>query len=79
MIYITRNYEYNLDDKKAFDIYSDYACNNLEFSCNYYEMVETLQNSLDELVDNGFISYEEAWNLRNDYIAYNEIVQRYSE
>lgn len=42
-------------------------------------MVETLQNSIDELVANGLISYEEAWNLRNDYIAYNEIVELYSE
>lgn len=79
MIYITRNYEYNLDDKKAFDIYSDYNCKNLEFSCNYYQMIETLQNSLDELLANGLITYEEAWNLRNDYIAYNEIVEMYSE
>ena len=79
MIYITRNYEFNLDDKKAFDIYSDYSCKNLELSCNYYQMVETLQNSLDELVANGLISYEEAWNLRNDYIAYNEIVELYNE
>ena len=79
MIYIARNYEFNLDNKKAFNIYSDYNCNNLEFSCNYYEMIETLQNSLDELVANGFITYEEAWNLRNDYIAYNEIVELYSE
>lgn len=79
MLYIARNYEFNLDNKKAFDIYSDYNCKNLEFSCNYYEMIETLQNSLDELVANGLISYEEAWNLRNDYIAYNEIVEMYSE
>lgn len=79
MIYITRNYEFNLDDKKAFNIYSDYSCKNLEFSCNYYEMIETLQNSLDELVANGLITYEEAWNLRNDYIAYNEIMELYSE
>lgn len=79
MIYITRNYEYNLGDKKAFNIYSDYNCNKLEFSCNYYEMVETLQNSLDELVSNGLITFEEAWNLRNDYVAYNEIVDIYSD
>ena len=79
MLYIARNYEFNLDNKKAFDIYSDYICKNLEFSCNYYEMIETLQNSLDELVANGLITYEEAWNLRNDYIAYNEIVEMYSE
>lgn len=79
MIYITRNYEFNLDNKKAFDIYSDYNCKNLEFTCNYYEMVETLQNSLDELVANGLISYEEAWAMREDYIAYNEIVELYNE
>ena len=79
MIYITRNYTVNLDDKNAFEIYSDSACENLKFSCNYYEMIETLQNSIDELVANGLISYEEAWNLRNDYIAYNEIVELYSE
>lgn len=79
MIYITRNYEFNLDNKKAFDIYSDSDCKNLEFSCNYYEMVETLQNSLDELVSSGLITYEEAWGMRDDYIAYNEIVEIYNE
>lgn len=79
MIYIKRNYEYNSDDKKAFEIYSDTACKKLEFSCNYYEMVETLQNSLDELLANGLISYEEAWAMRDDYVAYNEIVELYNE
>lgn len=79
MIYITRNYEYNSDDKKAFDIYSDYDCKKLEFSCNYYQMIETLQNSLDELLANGVITYEEAWAMRDDYVAYNEIVEMYSE
>lgn len=79
MIYIERNYEYNLDDKKAFNIYSDNKCKNLEFTCNYYVMIETLQISLDELVSNGFITYEEAWALRYDYLAYNELVEIYSE
>ena len=79
MIYITRNYTVNLDDKKAFEIYSDSTCEKLEFYCNYYEMIETLQNSLDELVNNGLITYEEAWAIRDDYVAYNEIVEIYNE
>ena len=79
MIYITRNFEFNLDNKKAFDIYSDSACKNLKFPCDYYEMIETLQNSIDELLANGLITYEEAWAMRDDYIAYNEIVELYSE
>lgn len=79
MIYITRNYAVNLDDKNAFEIYSDYTCKNLKFSSNYYEMIETLQNSIDELLANGLITYEEAWGMRDDYIAYNEIVELYSE
>ena len=42
-------------------------------------MIETLQNSLDELVANRLITYEEAWAMRDDYVAYNEIVEMYSE
>lgn len=79
MIYITRNYKLNLYSKNAFEIYSDSTCENLQFSCDYYEMIETLQNSLDEMVDNGLITHEQAWNMREDYIAYNEIVETYAE
>lgn len=75
MIYITRNYKFDIDDNKAFEIFSDYTCENLEYTCDYYEMIEVMQDNITEMVNDGLIDYQEAWNMRNDYIAYNETVE----
>ena len=75
MIYITRNYKFDINDNKAFEIFSDCTCENLEYTCDYYEMIEVMQDNLTEMVDDGFIDYQDAWNMRNDYVAYNETVE----
>ena len=33
MNYIVRNYEFNIDDNKAFEIYSDSTGEHLEYTC----------------------------------------------
>ena len=75
MNYIVRNYEFNTDDNKAFEIYSDSTCEHLEFTCNYHDMIKVMQDNIDMMLDDDLIDYQEAWLIRNDYIAYNEIVE----
>lgn len=75
MNYIKRNHKFNIDDNKAFEIYSDYTLNNIEYSCDYYKMIDIMQDNIDELINEGLINYHEAWNMRNDYILYNETVE----
>ena len=75
MNYIVRNYEFNTDNNKAFEIYSDYTGEHLEFICNYHDMIKVMQDNIDMMLDDELIDYQEAWLIRNDYIAYNEIVE----
>ena len=74
MNYIVRNYEFNTDNKKAFEIYSDSTGEHLEYTCNYHDMIKVMQDNIDMMLDDELIDYQEAWLIRNDYIAYNEIV-----
>ena len=75
MNYIVRNYEFNIDDNKAFEIYSDSTGEHLEFTCNYHDMIKVMQDNIDMMLDDGLISYRQGWNMRNDYIMYDEIVE----
>ena len=75
MIYISRNYEFNTDDNKAFEIYSDSTCEHLEYTCNYHDMLEIMQENIYLMANDGLISYRQGWNMRNDYIMYNEYVE----
>ena len=75
MNYIVRNYEFNTDDNKAFEIYSDSTCEHLEYTCNYHDMLEIMQENIYLMANDGLISYREGWNMRNDYIMYNEYVE----
>ena len=75
MTYIVRNYEFNTDDNKAFEIYSDYTCEHLECTRNYHDMLEIMQENIDMMLDNELIDYQEAWFIKDDYIAYNEFVE----
>ena len=75
MNYIVRNYEFNADDNKAFEIYSDSTCEHLEYTCNYNDMITILQDNISLMVYDGLISYRQVWNMRNDYIMYNEYVE----
>ena len=74
MIYISRNYNFDTDNNKAFEIYSDSTLEHLEFTCNYHDMLKVMQDNIDIMLDNELIDYQEAWLIKDDYIAYNEIV-----
>lgn len=75
MNYILRNHKFDIDDNKAFGIYSNSTCEELEYCCNYYKMIDIMQDNIDEMINDGLIDYQEAWNMRNDYILYNETVE----
>ena len=75
MNYIVRNYEFNTDDNKAFEIYSDSTCEHLEYTCNYNDMITILQDNISLMANDGLISYRQGWDMRNDYIMYNEFVE----
>ena len=75
MNYILRNYEFNTDDNKAFEIYSDSTGEHLEFICNYHDMIKVMQDNIDMMLDDGLIDYQEAWLMKDDYLAYNELVE----
>ena len=77
MNYIVRNYEFNTDNKKAFEIYSDSTCEHLEYTCNYHDMLEIMQENIDMMLDDGLIDYQEAWFMKDDYIMYNEFVESF--
>lgn len=74
MNYITRNYEFNFDNYKAFEIYSDSTGEHLEFTCNYHDMLKVMQDNIDIMLDNELIDYQEAWLIKDDYLAYDELV-----
>ena len=75
MNYIVRNYEFNTDDNKAFEIYSDSTCEHLEYTRNYNDMIKIMQENISLMANDGLISYRQGWNMRNDYIMYNEYVE----
>ena len=75
MNYIVRNYEFNTDDNKAFEIYSDSTGEHLEFTGNYHDMSKVMQDNIDMMLDDELIDYRDGWNMRNDYIMYDEIVE----
>ena len=75
MNYIVRNYKFDTDNNKAFEIYSDSTCEHLEYTCNYNDMITILQDNISLMVSDGLIDYREGWNMRNDYIMYDEYVE----
>ena len=79
MNYIVRNYEFNTDDNKAFEIYSDSTCEHLEYTCNYNDMIKIMQENISLMANDGLISYRQGWNMRNDYIMYNEYVELFEQ
>ena len=74
MIYISRNYNFDTDNKKAFEIYSDSTCEHLEYACNYNAMIKVMHDNIDMMLDDGLIDYQEAWLMKDDYIAYDELI-----
>ena len=79
MNYIVRNYEFNTDDNKAFEIYSDSTCEHLEYTCNYHDMLEIMQENIYLMANDGLISYREGWKMRDDYIMYDEYVDLFEQ
>ena len=79
MNYILRNYEFDADNKKAFEIYSDSTCEHLEYTCNYHDMLEIMQENIYLMANDGLISYREGWKMRDDYIMYDEYVELFEQ
>ena len=79
MIYISRNKKFDTDNNKAFEIYSDSTCEHLEYTCNYHDMLEIMQENISLMANDGLISYRQGWNMRNDYIMYNEYVELFEQ
>ena len=79
MNYIVRNYEFNTDNNKAFEIYSDSTCEHLEYTCNYNDMITILQDNISLMANDGLISYQQGQKMRNDYIMYNEYVELFEQ
>ena len=79
MIYISRNYKFDTDNNKAFEIYSDSTCEHLEYTCNYNDMIKIMQENISLMANDGLISYRQGWNMRNDYIMYNEYVELFEQ
>ena len=79
MNYIVRNYEFNTDDNKAFEIYSDSTCEHLEYTCNYNDMITILQDNISLMANDGLISYRQGWKMRDDYIMYDEYVELFEQ
>ena len=79
MNYISRNYEFDTNDSKAFEIYSDSTCEHLEYTCNYHDMLEIMQENIYLMANDGLISYREGWKMRDDYIMYDEYVELFEQ
>ena len=75
MNYILRNYEFNADNNKAFEIYSDSTCEHLEYTCNYHDMIEILNDNIRVMLEDGLIDHKEAWDMKDNYILYNQTVK----
>lgn len=74
MNYISRNHKFDINDNKAFEIYSDSTCEELEYTCDYHDMITILRENLNLMVHDDLLDYREAWEMRDDYIMYNETV-----
>lgn len=59
---------------KLLKFYSDSTLEHLDFTCNYHDMLKVMQDNIDIMIDNELIDYQEAWLIKDDYIAYDEIV-----
>ena len=79
MNYILRNYKFDTDNNKAFEIYSDSTGEHLEFICNYQDMIKVMQDNIYLMANDGLISYREGWKMRDDYIMYNEYVELFEQ
>ena len=78
MIYISRNYKFDTDNNKAFEIYSDSTCEHLEYTCNYHDMIEILNDNIRVMrvmLEGGLIDHKEAWDMKDNYILYNQAVK----
>ena len=75
MNYIVRKYEFNTDDNKAVEIYSDSTCEHLEYTCNYHDMIEILNDNIRVMLEDGLIDHKEAWDMKDNYILYNQVVE----
>lgn len=75
MIYISRNFNFDINDNKAVEIYSDSTCEHLEYTCNYNDMIKIMQENINLMANDGLINNKEALNMRNNYIMYNEYVE----
>ena len=79
MNYIVRNHEFDADNNKAFEIYSDSTCKHLEYTCNYNDMIKIMQENISLMASDGLISYRQGWRMRDDYIMYNEYVELFEQ
>ena len=75
MIYITRNFNFDINDNKAVEIYSDSTCEHLEYTCNYHDMIEILNDNIRVMLEDGLIDHKEAWDMKDNYILYNQVVE----
>ena len=75
MIYISRNFNFDINDNKAVEIYSDSTCEHLEYTCNYHDMIEILNDNIRLMLEDGLIDRKEALNMRDNYILYNQTVK----
>ena len=75
MIYISRNFNFDINDNKAVEIYSDSTCEHLEYTCNYHDMIEILNDNIRVMLGDGLIDHKEALNMRDNYILYNQAVK----
>ena len=75
MIYISRNFNFDINDNKAVEIYSNSTCEHLEYTCNYHDMIEILNNNIHVMLEDGLIDYKEALDMRDNYILYNQTVK----
>ena len=75
MIYISRNFNFDIKDNKAVEIYSDSTCEHLEYTCNYHDMIEILNDNIRVMLEDGLIDHKEALNMKDNYILYNQTVK----
>ena len=75
MIYISRNFNFDINDNKAVEIYSDSTCEHLEYTCNYHDMIELLNDNIQVMLEDGLINHKEAWGMKDNYILYNQVVE----
>ena len=75
MIYISRNFNFDINDNKAVEIYSDSTCEHLEYTCNYRDMIEILNDNIRVMLEDGLIDHKEALNMKDNYILYNQTVK----